>query len=158
MNSGDQHKRQEEWVNGLRKVLREMPDDYCLAGDIAEQLRHLFHAELAEAIQPRLNAHLKQMPQSTLPERQALATWLHGQLHDRLGLAVRCPRTSHPALLITDRVYADKDYLRWRLHVTDPAGGSTKTYLSSKLPELDLMENPPRKETFSKGSRRERGR
>jgi len=134
-------------------LLRSLPTDYDNARDVAKEIRRTFHEELAAAMQPRLNGKMKTMPHDTYQEKQVLASWVNHTLHADLGLAIRCPRSREPAILIADIRSTATQMSRFRLEIHDKKGRKVRTYSSAKLPELELMEDPPRQESLSRWDR-----
>jgi hypothetical protein len=147
----------EAWRQALRELFAKLPKNYPEATAAAEEIRHTFHTELAAAIQPPLNAHLKTMPRETYQEKQSLASWVNGELHNRLGLTIRCPLTGRQAILVADVRDSESQASRFRLEVHE-GRRKERTYTSTaKLPELELMEDPPRLESLAKANRQQNG-
>jgi len=119
---------------------------------MADQISHAFHQELAAALAPRLNAHLRSVPVGTYQEARTAASWLNHQLHT-LHLCTRCPKTGRPAILLADIRGGERDRPRWRFQARDETGVTARTASSSELPALELMEDPPRREGLSKWGR-----
>ncbi len=136
------------WQSRVAETVRGLPEGYADARVMAMALRQELVAALAAAVQPRLNAHLRSMPHETYGEKQALATWVNHELHNELGLAIRCPRTGRPAILIADTRDGKDVQGRFRLEVHDERGRKARTYTASALPDLELMADPPRRESF----------
>lgn len=128
----------------LAALLERQPavTGYHEAAQQARSLTHAFRQQMAERLQPALNAHIRTMPQDDLEGKKAVAEFINGEL-EPLGLAVRCPNSGHPARLKATAgnwpgvgsfhflVYNDGKRLR-------------PTY-ADKLPELQLMDaySPP---------------
>jgi hypothetical protein len=111
-------------------------------------VRKQVQAAIAETLTPALNAHLDAQPQDTYSEKRHLASWVNHELH-QLGLNIRCPLTGLPAILVADRRGDADEPSRFRLEVRDGTGRKRRTYCSQKLPVLDLVEEPPRRENFA---------
>jgi hypothetical protein len=101
--------------------------------------------ELASDFQEPLQAVIEQMPAETRAEKQAICTFVNGTLR-RLGMAIRCPKTGRPALLVADQKQADSDISRFRLEIRDEAGKKSRTFSSTTLPTLELRQDEPRSE------------
>ena len=133
------------------------PDDraYALAGtalspspaDYDGIARHLdeagrgFRRAVAERLEPALNDHLKGLPQASYGEKQELARWVNAELR-RFGLAIRCPKTGLPAILIADPG-DDPARGRFQLDVITAAGRNKRTVSSVQLPHLALTADGP---------------
>jgi hypothetical protein len=144
----------EEWRQTLAKAFARLPESYADASLLAEKMRHVFHEVLASAMQPRLNASLQATPHETYQQKQAMASWVNAELHNRLGLTIRCPRTGRSAILVADIRDAEKQASRLRLEVHYPGRKKERTYTSSgSIPELQLMEDPPRIEPLRSGTK-----
>jgi hypothetical protein len=110
--------------------------------------RHDALAILAETLAPVLNAQLQSLPQETYEQKRSLASWTNHELH-QLGLTIKCPRTGKPAILLADLRSQDDDTGRFRLEVRGDGSRRVRTYCGAELPDLELMEEPPRRETFA---------
>jgi hypothetical protein len=109
---------------------------------------------MASVFEPALNRHVADKPQESSTERKELSGWINQQLRD-IGLCVQCPKTKNPASLIIDRQYADDpEITRFRFAIRSETGKSCHTGASRHLPYLQLMEHPPRIESFAKYYRR----
>jgi len=72
--------------------------------------------------------------------------WLLREIH----LTIRDPKTDLPAVLLADSKNAEnRRVTRFRLQV-NYNGKSVKTSVGRVLPDLDLMEDPPRRESFAR--------
>jgi hypothetical protein len=130
-------------------LFRRLPDDFQQASAAVRALRHQFHEEMAAALAPRLNAYLKTLPHETLADKQAVATWVNNELH-QLGLTIRCPKTGNAAILFADFKNPEhEDISRYRIESKDARGKKIRS-TSRELPELELMEDPPRREALSR--------
>lgn len=77
------------------------PTEYPAFFDHLLALAVAVREELAARLSSRLAAQVRAMPHETYAEKQELAKWVNGQLR-QLGLAVRCPKTGRPAILLAD--------------------------------------------------------
>lgn len=154
MASGGDSK--EEWIRRCDERFRdstaELPTDFCQSLQAAADLSRAFHQVLAEVLQPRLNAYVKTLPQETLADKRSIATWVNAELR-KLGLTIRCPKTGNPAILVADtqdRVHGH--ITRFRLEARDDRGRNVRSCTSPTVPELELMKDPPRRESLSRKS------
>ena len=120
-----------------------------------KQLISLAKAEVAARLGPVLSRELAAMPHESYKEKQAAASWINGELR-QLGLAIRCPKTHRPAILVADVQGGGHDTSRFRLEIRDEEGHKKRTFTSQKPPELELMEDAPRQEPIAKWSERAR--
>ncbi len=140
-------------IRALKGFFESLPSDYASTAMQATELRHVFHEQLAAAIQPRLNDHLQRQPQKSLEEKQALASWVNAELR-HLGLTMRCPQTSQPATLIADYKTAEEAHVsRFRIQSNHPDGKRVRSNRSASVPFLELMEDPPRRESLAREHR-----
>jgi hypothetical protein len=139
----------ESWRRALRKRLQSLPIDFVEAAKTASAIRECFHEELASVLGPRLNECLRNLPQDTHREKQGVASFCNSSVHG-IGLRVKCPRTNRPALLVVDIRSGQDDTSRFRIEVRDDKGRKMRTYTSTELPELELMGDPPRRESLSR--------
>lgn len=113
------------------------------------ELTSLTKDEVAARLEPAMGRHLKDLPQDTYEERQSLASWVNGTLRE-LGLAIRCPKTGKPAILVADRRGGDDESVRMRLEVRAEDGRRIRTFTSNDLPTLRLMQDVPRPEGLAR--------
>lgn len=139
----------ESFEKGLQSLLRELAGkpvaDFTSLVTRFVTATHTFRAGLAELLDGPLNDHLKTLPQETPAEKQALASWLNAQLRP-LGLAVRCPKTGRPSVLISDLKESGSHIGRFRTENRDENGAKVRPWTSTQLPVLELMEDLPRLE------------
>ncbi len=122
----------------------DLPASYADAYTLILEKSQQFRAQVASVLAPRLNAHLKTLPQDNYADKQALATWVNNELR-QLGLAIRCPKTGKPATLVADS-RGQGEYARFRLDVRGDDGRHLRTMTSTTLPEFELIEDEPRRE------------
>jgi hypothetical protein len=153
---GPEEERDENWLTELRAVLAGLPRDYRQSYNIIRDIRHKVLREIAVALQPRLNQEIEQLPQSEFAEKQRIVTMVNQDLR-LLNLCVRCPATSGPAILVTDFRDNEERNSRFRFQIVDSSGRQLRKNSSDRLPELNLMEAPPREEHFAGRDRRKGG-
>lgn len=127
------------------EAVAEASGDYESKRTAARKLIHTFKVSLAKLLQAPLNDHLKTLPQATTKEKQTLATWLNEQLRE-FGLAIKCPKTNRPSILIADKVRKTDERGRFRLENRDEANALVRTSTSRELPAIELIEDSPRTE------------
>jgi hypothetical protein len=134
-----------------QELFHELPASYAERYLALTEIRHVFLQVLAENLQNCLNEHLKSIPEDTLAEKQALATWVNEQLRS-LGLAVRCPKTNLPGILTADfKDSANNEVSRFRVEVRNERRGRFKSMAVNTLFDLTLMEDAQRQEALSRG-------
>jgi hypothetical protein len=124
----------------LSSGIRRMPVtpagiDY---GAVARQLDDAdqrFRRTVAEHLEAAINDHLGNLAQATYAQKQELARWVNNELR-RFGLAIKCPKTGLPAILLADP--GDDDRGRFQLDVR-VQGKSKRTVSSVKLFQLTLI-------------------
>lgn len=126
----------------LRALLATVPDDagYAQLVQSLDGLARALRQQIADRLEPALNAQIRGMPQETLDQKKELARWVNTEL-DRLGLAVKCPKTGLPAKLrgVTGH---------WpgvgRFAIEIYVDGKQKTpTISDTLPEIQLIDASP---------------
>ena len=100
-----------------------------------------FRRAVAERLEPAINAHLRNIPWATYGEKQSLARWVNAELQ-RFGLAIHCPKTGLPAILLADPG-DDPGRGRFQLDVITAAGRHKRTVSSVTLPRLALTADGP---------------
>lgn len=132
----------------LRSLMANLPAEYRGARDRLRQLSDIFHDELAAAFQPILQAKLASMPDDSLEDKRAVATWANGEVR-HLGLAFRAP-TGAPARLVVDYTNGSTKQGRFRFDLGVHAGRQRRAGVYHELPPIELMEEGPRHEATSK--------
>jgi hypothetical protein len=141
--------KQLEWIEQTRAFLESLPTDYASSYPAITALRHAFHAELAKSLESRFNEKINSMRQDTYEEKHALATWANRELR-LLGLAIKCPKTARPAILVVDNQDAYHAKTRFRLQVRDEKGHPSKINIPHRTFSFDLMEDNPREEGLAR--------
>jgi hypothetical protein len=143
-----------------REKIKELIDEvsprlYKSAAASARELVALTKQEIAHRLAPLLNKHLHGLKQDTYTEKQAIASWVNSELRS-LGLAIRCPKTGRPAILIADIRSGGEESSRFRLEIVNEEGRRERTFTTAhELPDLELIEDSPRLEGLA-GPRRTR--
>lgn len=138
-----------ESIKRVRDITSSMPLIYEERQKLVASLSDGIRSTIAAAIEPTLNAYLATLPHATYEDKQRMATWVNGQLRG-LALAIRCPKTGKPAILIADVRAEAETGGRFRLEVRGDQGRRVRTSSSNRLPELQLMADIPRLEPFAK--------
>ena len=115
----------------------------------------VFHSEMARELSGSFNSHIQTLPQNTYDDKQSIATWANRELH-RLHLAIRCPKSGSPALLIADYRQRGDDRPRFKIESRHSEGRTISVFCGA-LPALELTEDPPRHEPLSRKERSNRG-
>ena len=133
----------------IAELFSEPSDDFATQQTHSLHVRQALFTAMGEALQSSLNDHLSRQPQSGIDDRRALAAEVNRCLRS-LSLAVKCPRTGRPAILVVDTVDGDHpDVSRFRLQITDDQGRRRRTLTSLELPlPLSLMPALERVEPF----------
>ena len=148
--------KEEVLRTALQSVLAGLPEDYPSRYAELVKMSHVFHQEIAKSLEPAIAVQAKAAEVPDLAERRSQVTRLNEDLR-RLHLALRCPKTQRPAILIADirtNREGETEGLRFRLQVHGEAGKTFKSFSSNGLPPLDLMEDAVRIETFSRSLRK----
>ncbi len=135
----------------VRKVIDSGPAGFEAHAERARGVRSAVHAEIASALGPVLNAHLNTLPQDTLVEKRDTAAWVNHELR-QLGLAIRSPVSNIPGILIAaaGRSGDEREGSRFLIMSRDERGRKKHSPSSGWVPELELVEDPPRKEGRSR--------
>ena len=131
-------------------ALQDLPADYEGRYQALKTFQNEIRTEVAVLLQPVLQEQAAAMPIDTYAEKQHVSTWVNSQLRE-LGLAIRCPHTGRPAILVADLRDAETQSSRFRYAIRDERGRQTKTVSSKQLPDLELMADDPRQESRAKG-------
>ncbi len=133
----------------LAALLATVPDSggYVEQAQSLQELHHDFRREMAARLQPLLNVHIQAMPHDTYEEKKALARLVNDELR-RFDLAIKCPKTGLPALLVGDPGN-HPEIGRFCIEIKAEDGKRKRTVNTPQLPQLELMEAAPRREALS---------
>jgi hypothetical protein len=135
-------------VERIKELLNEnAPEAFAKTYAKVAEVMLLTRREMAERLSGPLSAKVHRMPQETYEQKKSIASWVNSTLRE-VGLAIRCPKTGRPAILIADIRNSPEDSSRFRLEITDEDGRKVRTWTGSNLTdlELELREDEPRKE------------
>lgn len=137
----------------IAELFSETSDDFAAQQAHSHCVRQALFTAMGEALQRSLNEHLSRQPQSSMDDRRALAAEVNRCLRS-LSLAIKCPRTGRPAILVVDTADGDHaDVSRFRLQITDDLGKRRRTLTDINLPlPLSLMPASERIEGFRRGT------
>jgi hypothetical protein len=134
----------------LQQLTLRLPSEFGAFREEAVELERVFLQLIAERLQNQFNHFLRQIPHETLEQKRNLAKFANAELQ-RLGLAIRCPKTGRSALLVADG-YGDEVGGRFTLKIQLECGRETHRTHSYELPVLQLMADDrtrsTRKERF----------
>ena len=89
------------WEAATEALLKSLPDAFQpLTGNLRD-VDASFRGALARRIEEAFNQHVGGLPAATYDDKRALARWVNAELR-RFGLAVVCPKTRRPAVLLAD--------------------------------------------------------
>ncbi len=122
-----------------RDELSGLPDDLAARREALTEFHDAARVEMARALEPALNAHLKTLPQDHFREKQAVAKWVNDALRG-LGLTIRHPEYDQPALLKANAAGGSLTEGKYFFEITDEKGSRHKGRKSyPTLPDLQLM-------------------
>ncbi|MFO0858350.1 MAG: hypothetical protein U0640_13460 [Phycisphaerales bacterium] len=110
--------------------------------------------DLARQLAPALQKEALSRPHETYDQKKSLAKWINGELR-RYGLAIRCPRTGQPSLLLAN-AGGVAGIGRFHIEHTDSAGKRHRSVTSVTLPPLDLMTDDLSRAPYGERSERSR--
>jgi hypothetical protein len=111
-----------------------------------EDANHDFRREMAASLAPVLNAHIQAMPHDTYEEKKTISRWVNDELR-RFDLAIKCPKTGNPSTLLAGP-FRDAEVGRFIIEHKTAEGKRVRSFTSTHLPILELMEANPRREVF----------
>lgn len=132
----------------LDAILASLPKDapYEIKAEMLAGLSHEVRQRIAAELAPALNIKAQAMPHHTYDEKKELARWVNDQLR-RFDLAIKCPKTGQPSLLLV--MTGDHPEIgRFVIEHKTPEGKRVRPVTSTKLPQLELMEAAPRRESL----------
>jgi hypothetical protein len=138
----------------VEKIVDDLPSNYVDRRAALVAMSDTFREEMARAIAPALNENVQSLEQNSYEAKKTTAKYVNAELR-RIGLAIRCPRTSEPTLL---QAYPGNhpDEGRYRLDYTDAEGRRHHTVSWNTLPQLELMPDNLTRVPYGQHSHRSR--
>ena len=93
------------------------------------------------------------MPQSTYDERKELARWINRECR-HFGLAVRCPNTGKPSLLMATKIGGRRGVGAFVFETVGERGRKTSSSYRSRLPDLILVPDSEERRNWAESIRR----
>lgn len=152
----NQRNSEKSLIGGLRAILFESPNLPQEYGELINDLGRIRSAvtqQIGRQLESVMSDHWRSQPAETLEQKQEICKAANADLR-RLGLAILCPKTNKPAILVADYREGDGSASRFRFQVEADSGGRTRTVASGTFPELKLIEAPVREEPFVSWTRR----
>lgn len=135
-----------QWRRELRHHLRRVVED-AEADPLGalRAVRDQIQGDLAEIATPLINAEMRERDQGEYESRKSLCSWVNETLRS-LGLAVRCPSTDRPGILVANARDRSDWKGRFRFETRSTDGQVVRSMTSSTLPEVDLVPDRARPE------------
>lgn len=134
----------------IRRIIEAGPARFESHAARARMVKSVVAAEIAARLEPALNAEADSMPQNTLDEKRALASWVNYELR-RLGLAIRCEPSGLPGILVAMPGRGDREESsRFRVEARDAEGRKVQSSSIGWVPRIRLVEDPVRREGRSR--------
>jgi len=130
------------WEAATDALLKSLPDGYRPLADHLLDIDQSFKKRLPGRLEAALNEHVSGMPAATYDDKRALAKWVNAELR-KLGLALVCPKTRRPAILLADPGGIPGSG-RFQFQSETPEGRKVRAYSSATLPRLELTAAPDR--------------
>lgn len=92
--------------------------------------------QIAAKLEQPLNVEINARPHASYDEKKELAKWVNAELR-RFGLALKCPKTGRPAILI-GHATGVPGVGRFHIEVLGEEGVAKRTYTGVQLPTLEL--------------------
>lgn len=103
--------------------------------------RNWFHDQLAQQLQAPLNNFAATMQTGSAAEKSYAASTINGIVKS-LGLAVRCPITGRPALLVSDtQDSTHRSLSRFRFETRNEDGTAKRSGACRNMPQLVLVQD-----------------
>lgn len=126
----------EAFREGVASKLGDLPEDYPARRQVLAALHDVTRSTIAKALESVLNDHAAEMPHATYEEKKELAKWVNAELR-RFGLAIKCPKTGRPAILI-GHATGVPGVGRFHIEVLGEEGVAKRTFTGVQLPKLEL--------------------
>ena len=131
----DRRRRLHEWIDSAPA------SDARAALQEARVIERAFLEEIAERIENPVNSHLLRVPHESYAEKLALMRWVNAELR-ALNLAVACPKSGRPAVLVGDEGHEGANG-RFKIRVVREDGRRAVTSSSVHLSALRFMPRAP---------------
>ena len=132
------HEKEEAFLTAIGDSI---PSSYLEAVQAVQALSHRFHQAIAKAMESRINDFAATLPQHSLIEKREASTQINDMLRG-LGLAIRCPETGAPAILVADSATGTDARSRFRMDSRDRDGRRVRVHHMSSIEHLELMPLP----------------
>jgi hypothetical protein len=130
----------------LKDLTQGLPEDFRGRADALMGITHACRQHFAGELAPALNAEVRAMPHADLDGKKAVCDFVNGEL-ERLGLAVKCPKTGLPAKLKGNAGnWPEIGRFAFEVYID---GKRERSAYSDKLPELQLIDANPANELES---------
>jgi hypothetical protein len=124
------------WEAATEALLQSLPRGYRpLTGRLLE-VDKKFRGALARRMEDAFNQRVGDLRATTYDDKRALARWVNAELR-RFGLALVCPKTRRPAVLLADPG-GTPGAGRFQFQSETPEGRMVRAYSSAALPRLEL--------------------
>jgi hypothetical protein len=125
-----------DWETATQALLDSLPRDYERLTSSFVEFDRQFRAALSRRLEEALNNEVVAMPCTTYDNKRAVARWVNAQLR-RFGLALVCPKTKRPAVLLADPSGVPGTG-RFQFQSETPDGEKVRAHSSATLPRLVL--------------------
>lgn len=126
----------EAFRENVASKIGDLSGDYAARRGALTALHDVTRSTIANALEPALNEQAAAMPHATYEEKKDLAKWINAELR-RFGLAIKCPKTGRPAILI-GHATGVPGVGRFHIEVLGEEGVAKRTYTGVQLPKLEL--------------------
>lgn len=136
----------------FQQVFSECDEEYDKRIVQLRELRHLFHQEMAAALESAFNRKLSGMNSDDISAKRALCTWVNAELRS-VGLAVQCPVTHLASILVAHTARSGDVQGRFLFELARDASGHAYRKCSRVvLPSLTLLERTTKREGRTKSA------
>lgn len=126
----------------MKDIADDLPRDLEARAETLAAIRGVFHEEVAATMTPVLNDALRSRTVKSLQDRKRLAAWID-HIASPLGLAVQCPRTGEPALLVAEPMDTQvRGQGRFTYWVNDRRYGIHRSSSERDLSPLSIIPAP----------------
>lgn len=123
--------------SALTSILKQAEGSYAEQRAVLTKATDFTREAIAQVLAPSLNKQAGELAQDTYEDKKHLAKWINAELR-RFGLAVKCPKTGFPCLLVATT--GNRPSIgRFVLDYTDADGKRHHPISWATLPHLQLM-------------------
>jgi hypothetical protein len=131
----------------------ELPNEYESRKAVVRSAYNAFKGWAASVLEWPLRQELRSMSQESYEQRKELGRWVNHECRS-FGLAVACPKTGKPSLLMADPSGGRAGVGSFKFEIVGDSGKKTCLCYRSTLPEIKLIPDSEERSHWAEHARR----